>query len=242
MGTTAVCCGPAGASTFVFNSVAAGGGIMVRRGGEELSQGVGATFGLWYAGWGGTKRFFWARNSEGQRTFEGTLPRGSSFPLAFDFANATYLSKIESSLSIDSESDADVDTVSINANGAAGSLPFSDGYWGWRIGRVLSTLVFGASYVAGAVKTKSMTFGSDVAGVEDEISGLSWVGMQFLPGVGMGGITELPLSISPSNFFRARWKFDYTFAWKVAASLCTFYISAATSIFMAAASVPAAGW
>ena len=96
--------------------------------------------------------------------------------------------------------------------------------------------------MAGAVMAKLITFGAEVAGVEDDVSGLSWVGKQSLTCFCVGAFAGFPCSISPSNFLRARWKLDCMSAWKVAAALCTFDISAATSTFMAAASVPAGGW
>ena len=132
--------------------------------------------------------------------------------------------------------------MSINANGAAGSLPFREGRVGWTIGSVWITLVVGASSMAGAVMAKLITFGAEVAGVEDDVAGLSWVGKHSLTCFCMGAFAGFPISISPSNFFRARWKLDCMSAWKVAASLRTFDISAATSTCMAAASVPAGGW
>ena len=166
--------------------------------------------------------------------FGGTLPRTR----ALASANATYRSKIDSSLSIDSA----IDTVSINANGAAGSLPFREGRRCWTTGSVWITLVVGASSVAGAVMTKLITFGAEMDGVEEEIAGLAWVGTQALTCVCVGAFAGVPSSISPSNFLRARWKLDCMSAWNEAASLRTFAISAATSTLMAVASVPAGGW
>ena len=86
--------------------------------------------------------------------------------------------------------------MSINANGAAGSLPFREGRVGWTIGSVWITLVIGASSVAGVVMTKLITFGAEVAGVEDEVAGLSWVGMHSHTCGCMGAFAGFPSSIS----------------------------------------------
>lgn len=112
---------------------------------------------------------------------------------------------IESSLSTDSE----VEIVSMYAIGIAFSLPFSDGCGGCIVVTARIVLVVGISFPSGTVMTKSITFGSEVAGVGVVTTTLFLVGGGVYCGAGFG-FALLPASIRPSNFFRAFWKFVET--------------------------------
>ena len=143
---------------------------------------------------------------------------------------------IESSLSTDSE----VDTVSMNAIGVASSLPFFDGGGAYCYVTARSVLVVGPSNSSGTETIRSITFGSEIAGVGVVIFNVLFWGGVVLCGAGFG-LVLMPASIRPSNFLRATWKFVYTASWNVAASLWTLAISAAICVWMACAMVFAVG-
>jgi hypothetical protein len=150
--------------------------------------------------------------------------------------NAIYRSMIESSLSTDSE----VEIVSMTAIGIASSLPFFDGGGAYCLVVARSVLVVGPSNSSGTVMTRSITFGSDTAGVGVvTCTVLFWGGV--ITCMSGFGLDVVPASIRPSNFLRANWKFVYTAYWNVAASLCTLAISAAICVWMACAMVFAVG-
>ena len=123
---------------------------------------------------------------------------------------ASCLSSAESALSTSASSSGsslapadDVDTVSRYARGDAFSLPFREARGGWMVVTARSLLVVGAFASSGTVITRSMTFGSDVAGVG--VASTTWVvtGDCTVCGAGVGIRLAVSASISPSNFFNA---------------------------------------
>jgi hypothetical protein len=143
---------------------------------------------------------------------------------------------IESSLSTDSE----VEIVSMTAIGMASSLPLFDGGGAYFFVIARSVLVVGPSNSSGTVMTRSITFGSDTAGVGVVACNVIFWGGEVFYRSGFGYVL-VPASIRPSNFLRASWKLVYTAYWNVAASLWTLAISAAICVWMACAMVFADG-
>jgi hypothetical protein len=149
----------------------------------------------------------------------GEEARGFFFVCSGAEYRASCLSSMESALSTSASSSRsslasadDVDTVSRYARGGTFSLPFREARGGWVVVAARSLLVVGALSSSGIVITRSMIFGSDVAGAGVASTGLVVTGGFPVCGAGEGIRLAASAIISPSNFFNACWKFDVTSA------------------------------
>jgi hypothetical protein len=126
----------------------------------------------------------WADTIAGAIGFRGEEARGFVFSRTAAEYRASCLASTESALSTPAFTSAstsawsfeaslasadDVDTVSRYARGDAFSLPFREARGGWMVVTARSLLVVGAFASSGTVITRSMTFGSEVAGVGETI-------------------------------------------------------------------------
>jgi hypothetical protein len=98
---------------------------------------------------------------------------------------------------------SDVDTVLMYTRGDTCSLPFREARGGWIVAAVRSLLIVGLFSSSGTVITRSMTLGSELAGV-----GVASIIVVFTGGlplcVAIAGIRlEVSARISPLNFFNA---------------------------------------